>query len=137
MELKTDITLVNNVYHAAVDLGGNGLTSAEAEAINSFGAPYVSCGGEFGTTGTTGATGTNTYFTLESNDKQFPTSFPIKQTFSLTDYPEGTTAPPAASKRANTWRNTMVERITAAVTAKRAVSSLYLGQTVQIIDTTP
>lgn len=137
MELKTDIKLVNNIYHAVVGLGDNGLTSAETEAINSFGAPYVSCGGEFGTTGTTGSTGTNTYFTLDSNDKLFPTNFPIKQTFSLADYPEGTTAPPAASKRANTWRNAIVDRVTAAVIAKRAVSSLYIGQTVQTIDTTP
>lgn len=137
MELKTIIRLVNNVYHVEVALNDSGLTPVETEAINAFGAPTVSCGGNFGVTGTTGSTGTNTYFTLADNDKAFPTNFPVKQVFSLVDYPVGTTAPPNAAVRADTWRDTIVTRTTTAVQGKRTEAATYVGTTVTVVDTTP
>lgn len=138
MEIRSTIRLTNNLYQAEVDLGTNGLTPVESEALTRFGQPSISCGGEFGTTGTTGATGTNTYFILSDNDKLFPSAFPVKQSFSLLDYPVGTTAPPNAAQRADTWRDTIVARITTAIQAKRAESaSADIGTTIQNIDTTP
>lgn len=138
MEIRSTIRLTNNLYQAEIALGENGLTPVENEALAQFGQPSIECGGSFGTTGTTGATGTNTYFTLPSNAKLFPSNFPIKESFSLLDYPVGTTAPPNAAVRADLWRDTVVSRITSGVQAKRAESaSSDIGTIVQNIDTTP
>ena len=138
MEIKSTIRLTNSLYQAELSLGENGLTPIETEALAQFGQPSIDCGGEFGVTGTTGATGTNTYFTLPANAKLFPANFPIKESFSLLDYPVGTTAPPNAAQRADLWRDAVVVRITAGVQEKRAESvSSDIGTIVQNIDTTP
>jgi hypothetical protein len=138
MEIKSTIRLVNDLYHSEISLNDNGLTPVEIEAINNFGAPSVECGGSFGTTGTTGATGTNTYFYLPANPKFFPTNFPIKQSFSLLDYPVGTTYPPNAAQRADLWRDTIVTRTTSAMIEQRAKAvSPDVGTVIQNIDTTP
>lgn len=138
MEIKSVIRLVSGVYHAEVSLMQDGLSPVEIEAINNFGAPAVEVGGSFGVTGSTGATGTNTYFTLTANAKLFPPDFPVKQIFSLTDYPVGTTAPPNAGVRADVWRDTVVSRITDAVRDVRGQSaSTDVGTSIQVIDTTP
>lgn len=138
MEIKSTIRLTNNLYQAEVSLGENGLTPVETEAITFFGQPSIECGGEFGVTGTTGATGTNTYFTLPANAKLFPSNFPVKQSFSLLDYPVGTTAPPNAAVRADLWRDTIVSRLTAGMQEKRGeAASSDIGTIVQNIDTTP
>lgn len=138
MEIKSVIRLTNSLYQVEISLSENGLTPVETEAINNFGAPLIDIGGAFGVTGSTGATGTNTYFTLPTNDKYFPNNFPVKQSFSLLDYPVGTTMPPNAAKMADVWRDTVITRLTDAVTAKRAeVASSDVGTTIQNIDTTP
>jgi len=138
MEIRSTIRLTNNLYQAEISLGENGLTPVENEALTRFGQPSIECGGAFGTTGTTGATGTNTYFTLPANAKLFPANFPIKESFSLLDFPVGTTAPPNAAQRADLWRDTIVSRITTGVQEKRAESaSSDIGTIVQNIDTTP
>lgn len=142
MELRSVIRVSNNLYQGEISLDTNGgvstgLTPVETEAINNFGAPAVDIGGDFGTTGTTGATGSNTYFHIPNNVKYFPTNFPVKQTFSLADFPMGTTAPPNAAVRINVWATEVIARITTAVQEKRAESSLYVGSTVFNVDTTP
>jgi hypothetical protein len=138
MEIKSTIRLSNSLYQAEVMLGDNGLTPVETEVINYFGQPSIECGSAFGTTGTTGATGTNTYFDLPANAKLFPSNFPVKQIFSLLDFPVGTTAPPNAAQRADIWRDAVVTRITEAMQAKRAeATSSDIGTIVQNIDTTP
>jgi hypothetical protein len=138
MEIKSTIRLTNNLYQAEISLGENGLTPVETEAITYFGQPSVDCGGEFGATGTTGATGTNTYFTLPANSKFFPSNFPVKQSFSLLDYPVGTTLPPNAAQRVDIWRDEVVSRLALAMQNKRGeASSSDIGTTVQNIDTTP
>jgi hypothetical protein len=138
MEIRSTIRLTNNLYQAEISLGENGLTPVENEALSRFGQPSIDCGGAFGTTGTTGATGTNTYFTLPANAKLFPANFPVKESFSLLDFPVGTTAPPNAAQRADLWRDTVVSRITSGVQDKRAESaSSDIGTIVQNIDTTP
>jgi len=138
MEIKTVIRQLNNAFHAEVALSENGLSPSEAEAINQVGAPYVNCGGEFGLSGTTGATGTNTYFELADNYKYFPTNFPVKQIFSLTDYPYGTTAPPNAERRAIVWKDAVVLRTQDAVrTARETAGSTAVGTIIQNLDTTP
>ena len=138
MEIRSTIRLTNNLYQAEISLGENGLTPVENEALSRFGQPSIECGSSFGVTGTTGATGTNTYFTLPVNARFFPANFPIKESFSLLDFPVGTTAPPNAAKRADTWRDTIVARITTGVQEKRAeAASADIGTTVQNIDTTP
>lgn len=138
MEIQSVIRLTNQVYHSEVSLGANKLTPAETEAIYNFGAPSVECGGAFGVTGTTGATGTNTYFELAANAKLFPTNFPVKQCFSLLDYPAGSDEPPDAAQRADIWRDAIISRVTTAMRAKRAETiSVDVGTTVQTIDTTP
>lgn len=138
MQIESTIRLSNNAYHSEVSLIS--LTPVEEEAINHVGAPTVECGGAFGTTGTTGATGTNTYFELDSNSRAFPTQFPVKYSFSLLDYPVGTTAPPNAATRADVWRDAIISRVTTAVQDARSESASGasgLGTTVQVIDTTP
>lgn len=138
MQIESTIRLSSSSYHSEVSLIS--LTPVEEEAINHFGAPSVECGGEFGTTGTTGATGTNTYFILDDNSRAFPTQFPVKYSFSLLDYPVGTTAPPNAAQRADIWRDAIIARVTTAVQETRASSAsgaTGLGTTVQVIDTTP
>jgi hypothetical protein len=135
MQLETTIRLSSGVYHSEVTLLS--FTPVEEEAINNFGAPTVECGAAFGVTGSTGATGTNTYFELPANSRAFPTQFPVKQSFSLADYPVGTSGPPNAAVRANVWKSTIVTRITAAVESKRSESALYIGTAVENIDTTP
>ncbi len=135
MQIESTIRLSSNTYHSEITL--NSLTPVEEEAINSFGAPTVECGGEFGTTGTTGATGTNTYFELDANSRAFPTQFPVKYSFSLLDYPVGTTAPPNAATRADVWRDTIIERVTTAMQETRAYGASGVGTTIQVIDTTP
>jgi hypothetical protein len=138
MEIRSTIRLTNNLYQAEIALGDNGLTPVENEALSRFGQPSIECGGSFGVTGTTGATGTNTYFTLPANARLFPANFPIKESFSLLDFPVGTTAPPNAAVRADTWRDTIVSRISTGVQDKRAeAASADIGTTVQNIDTTP
>jgi hypothetical protein len=138
MEIRSTIRLTNNLYQAEVSLSENGLTPVETEAISYFGQPSIECGGGFGTTGTTGATGTNTYFNLPSNPKLFPANFPVKQSFSLLDYPVGTTAPPNAAQRADVWRDTVVTRLTTGMQEKRGeAASSDIGTIVQNIDTTP
>lgn len=138
MEIRSIIRLTNNLYQAEIALVEGGLTPVETEALAQFGQPSIECGGAFGVTGTTGATGTNTYFTLPANARLFPANFPIKESFSLLDFPVGTTAPPNAAKRADTWRDTIVSRITAGVQDKRSeAASADIGTTVQNIDTTP
>jgi hypothetical protein len=138
MEIKSTIRLTNNLYQAEIALGDNGLTPVENEALSRFGQPSIDCGGDFGVTGTTGATGTNTYFTLAANAKLFPANFPVKESFSLLDFPVGSTSPPNAAQRADIWRDTVVSRITAGVQAKRDESaSADIGTIVQNIDTTP
>lgn len=138
MEIRSTIRLTNNLYQAEIALGENGLTPVEVEVLSQFGQPSIDCGGEFGVTGTTGATGTNTYFTLPANAKLFPANFPVKESFSLLDFPVGSTSPPNAAQRADVWRDEIVSRITTGVQEKRAESvSADIGTTVQNIDTTP
>jgi hypothetical protein len=138
MEIRSTIRLTNNLYQAEIALGENGLTPVEVEVLSQFGQPSIDCGGEFGTTGTTGATGTNTYFTLPANAKLFPANFPVKESFSLLDFPVGATSPPNAAQRADVWRDEIVSRITTGVQEKRAESvSTDIGTIVQNIDTTP
>jgi hypothetical protein len=138
MEIRSTIRLTNNLYQAEIALGDNGLTPVEVEVLSQFGQPSIDCGGEFGVTGTTGATGTNTYFTLPANAKLFPANFPVKESFSLLDFPVGSTSPPNAAQRADVWRDEIVSRITTGVQSKRAESvSADIGTTVQNIDTTP
>jgi hypothetical protein len=138
MEIKSTIRLTNNLYQAEIALGENGLTPVETEALSQFGQPTIECGGAFGVTGTTGATGTNTYFAIPANAKLFPSNFPIKESFSLLDFPVGSTAPPNAAQRADLWRDTVVSRISTGVQGKRAeAASSDIGTIVQNIDTTP
>lgn len=138
MEIKTVVRLVSGSYHSEISLNENGLTPVETETINYFGAPLIECGGAFGVTGSTGATGTNTYFELEADPRYFPTNFPVKQTFSLLDYPVGTTAPPNAAQRAVIWKDEIVSRITAGMQDKRdEASSTAIGTAILNIDTTP
>lgn len=101
MQLLHSITLIGAVYHVQIGLGpGLGdapsLTPREQEAIRQFGAPVIDCGGTFGS-------GEGS-FDLPTDERQFPSGFPIKQLFSTQDYED-------AAERATLFRSTVRTRI--------------------------
>lgn len=123
MQIVTSISLTNNVYSVDVSLEAGGFTPIEADAISRFGEPLVSCGGSF-------TDGGDLTYVLDDNDKYFPSGFPVRQRFSLDDNAD-------AYARTTVWRDTMKTRITAAVTALRALDIDALGKEISIVDTTP
>jgi hypothetical protein len=104
MEIDVRIDLINNVYHVQVGLtdsaSGKPLTPVEAEAFQRFGEPLVQIGGTF--------TAGELSFTLPADARRLPSQFPVKQAFSLDDYPDD------AGDRATAFRNTMETRLIAA-----------------------
>lgn len=123
MRLNTSITLVDGVYHVSVDLADtNGFTPVEQEAVTQFGEPTIACGGSFDDGG--GLT-----YTLDTNDKLFPSQFPVKEKFSTVDYPSN------ANARAVLWRDTIKTRIDAAITTLRSKTVGTVGEEIANIDT--
>lgn len=124
MQTRSIIQLVDNVYTAEVALDTNGLTPVEKDVITKYGEPTISCGGEF-------TDGVDLTYTLATNDKKFPSQFPVKQSFSRVDYPDD------AYDRADLWIETLKTKIDTAVTALRAIPETLVGTTVSNIDTQP
>lgn len=121
MQITNNIRLVDNIYHVEIDL--HELTLSEQEAINKFGEPLIECGGNFDDLG--GLT-----FDLDSDIRKFPSEFPCKYSWDRGDYED-------AADRADLWRDTILDRLDTAVTAKRAETSANLGSNTTSIDTTP
>lgn len=124
MELERSIRLVNNAYHAEVNLARDGLTPVEAEAVSNYGEPTIEAGGTFDD-------GVDLTYDLPADDRRFPSQFPVKAVFSRSDYPDD------ANARAVLWYNTIRDRIEAAVEALRAIPSGTTGRDISNIDTTP
>lgn len=124
MEIISYIRLVNNAYAVEMDLADNGLTPVEAESIRNFGEPTIEVGGDFDD-------GDALTFTLAGEDRKFPSQFPIKTTFSISDYPTD------ANARAVLYRDTLRTRLDVAVTALRAKTVGTTGRDIENIDTTP
>lgn len=126
MEIETKKELISGIYHCTVDLHNDeeGLTSAEADAIANYGEPTVDVGGSFDD-------GAGLTYTLDDNDKSFPSQFPAKETFSTVDFPSD------ASARADLWISTVKTRLTTAMQTLRGKSVGTIGTNIDIIDTTP
>lgn len=124
MQIATTKALSNGRYSVVIALRDDGLSLAEQEAISQFGEPVIDCGGSFDDQA--GLT-----YTLATNEKLFPSQFPVKELFSTEDFPSD------ASARADLWKSTVIARLTSAVQTLRTNSVGALGYDVQNIDTTP
>lgn len=120
MDIKSTIRLTNNVYHAEIDLYE--LTLVEQDVINKFGEPTIDCGGSFDDQ--MGLT-----FTLDTDERKFPSQFPCKKSWDRADYPSD------ADDRAALWRDTIKTRIDTAVTALRALTYDNLGTEIAPVPT--
>jgi hypothetical protein len=120
MQIKSSITIKDNVYHVEIDL--DKFSPAEEEAVAQFGEPTIACGGEF----------EDPDFTLADDDRKFPSQFPVKQRFGVEDYE-------SASDIAVAWRNAVKDRLESGMEAVRlsAASPGVVGLEIDIIDTTP
>lgn len=119
MDIKSTIRLVDNVYHAEIDLYE--LTLVEQDVINKFGEPTVDCGGSF-------SDGGGLSFTLDTNNRKFPSGFPVKESWDLDDFAD-------SADRAALWRDTVKTRIDTAVTALRAKTYSNLGTEIDPVPT--
>jgi hypothetical protein len=124
MEIISNIRLVSNSYQVELDLADAGLTPSELEAIQSFGEPVISIGGDFDD-------GDDLTFSLADEDRKFPSQFPAKAVFNLSDYPSD------ANARAVLFRNTIRERLETAIVTLRAKVIGVTGREISNIDTTP
>lgn len=124
MELLRTIRLVNNVYHAEVDLADGGLTPVEEETITQYGEPVIAAGGTF-------TDGQGLTFTLADEDRKFPSQFPVKATFSRADFPSD------ANARAVLWYDTIRDRCETAMETIRGYAAGITGRDISNIDTTP
>ena len=122
MKLSIYTHQANNLFHVEISLPTYGLTPVEAEAVAKLGEPVIECGGEFSTEGLD--------FELDSNERYFPSQFPVKQIFSGQDYEN-------AYDRAILWKNIMKDRIQEAITELRFTTIHSTGQEIVDIDTTP
>ena len=130
MQIHSSITLINNVYHVQVGpraLDGMGLsafTPVEQEALAKVGEPVVACGGTFTTEGLE--------FTMDADDRYFPSQFPVKKLFSVDDYDDD------APGMAVLFRDTIKTRMTTAMENIRIdMTSDATGSEIDDIDTTP
>lgn len=96
MRLLEQIKLVNNAYHVVVTLVE--LEGREPDVISQYGQLPVDCGGLFV------SSNPSVEFTLDSNVRLFPQSFPHKQIFSLQEHAD-------ANDRAVVYLETLVNRI--------------------------
>ena len=120
MQLLINTDLDRGIYSVDISLAPNGFTPVELEAIQKFGEPLITCGGTFSQEGLT--------YTLPTNDKYFPSQFPVKQRFSLSDFEDAYT-------RAILWKDTVKTAISNAVINKRGMTVELVGEEIVNIDT--
>lgn len=124
MKLAITSRQIDNVYHVEVALAErDGLSPVEAEAIDTKGEPLVDCGGLIEGEG-------DLEFTLDSDDRYFPSQFPVKQKFSEDDYEN-------AYERSVAWSNAIKTRIQNGVTSKRALTVRPAGMEIVDLPTFP
>lgn len=124
MRLEITRNLVQRRYHVEIRVPASGaFTPVEQEALRRVGEPVISCGGEF-------TDGDAITFTLGTNDRKFPSSFPVKQVFSLIDDEN-------AGDHAQVWETVMKERITEGMRTIRAVLAASDSSSIADIDTSP
>jgi hypothetical protein len=112
MRLNQFIDLAGGVYYVQIGVSGDrGITPKEQDALNKFGEPDVDVGGSFdGSTCTESELHSVGVFSFGPDVIKFPSMFPVKQCFSLVDYPSD------ANKRARIWQEIVTNRITTAMT---------------------
>ena len=122
MKIHSNIDIVNDLYRAEIWI--KEVSPVEQEAIDRFGEPVIDVGGDFTGSATRPGEGspTATTFTLPSKNYYLPTTFPVQQTFSLTDFAD-------ADVRAEVYRQTIVTRIGSARTTILARASAFVGET--------
>lgn len=124
MKLSITSRQIANVYHAEVSLAErDGLTPVEIEAISNKGEPLVSCGGVI-------EGDNNLEFTLDTDDRYFPSQFPVKQKFSEDDYEN-------AHARSVAWIDAIKSRVQSGVTEKRLLTVYPSGTEIVDIPTSP
>lgn len=113
MQIEVYIRPLNNLFEVQIGLAGTpeeGLTPVEREAFRNFGEPLIECGGDFDD-------GDGLTFSLPSDARRFPSQFPVKQLFSLSDEAD-------ANDRAVLYRTTIETRL---VTARDAQTQKITG----------
>ena len=126
MKIHSSVELVSDTYLATV--GIQAISPVEEEAIARFGEPVVEVGGTFTGSLTRPGAGapTDVSYVLPARQYSLPTNFPVQQAFSLLDYVD-------ADVRAETFRTTILARITAARSALLARVANYVGETLSTI----
>jgi hypothetical protein len=106
MEIEVFVKPVNNTYEVQVGLSREpgSLTPVEVAAFLNFGEPLVDCGGSFDNDA-------GCAYTLPTDQRLFPSQFPVKQIFSLVDFGD-------AAIRANLYYTTLQTRLAAARTTQ-------------------
>jgi hypothetical protein len=121
MQIESTNYLVDGRYEVQIGLAkplDTALTPVEKQAFDTFGEPVVDCGGTFTTEGLT--------FTLPTDQRWFPSQFPVKQVFALADHSD-------ANARAQLFRSTIQTRLVAARDAQIALSPGTTGRTVSTL----
>jgi hypothetical protein len=96
MKLREQISIVGGQYKARIEVSE--LTASETNAISRFGDLVVNLGGDF-----TSDTDTDVVFSLPSEERFFPSQFPVQKVFDAADSD--------AAEKADTWIETVVDRL--------------------------
>jgi hypothetical protein len=131
MTLEKSINLINDIYWVQVGLPPVSaypapFTPQEKNRLAQYGEPVVACGGTF-----VAVISPEETFTLPANDLVFPSQFPVKQQFAIADYEDAT----QALLYATAFRNTIVTRITTAVTNLVDNVPGAIGSEISVINT--
>lgn len=121
MQIEVYIRPLNNLFEVQIGLAGTpeeALTPVEREAFRNFGEPVVDCGGEFDD-------GDGLVFNLPTDERRFPSQFPVKQLFSLEDNAD-------ANDRAVLYRTTIEQRL---VTARDEQTDKVTGTSGRFVNT--
>jgi hypothetical protein len=116
MEIETRIDQCDNAYSVQIGLANcpeDALTPVERQAFQAFGEPVVDVGGSF--------SGEDLSFTLPSDQRRFPSQFPVKQVFSLADNSD-------ANARAVLYQTTIQARLVAARNTQTEKSDGTVGR---------
>lgn len=126
MKLAITSRKVSNVFHVEINLADrDGFTPVEIEAVANGGEPLIECGGDIVVEGE-GAI----EFTLPTDERYFPSQFPVKQKFSADDFED-------AYERSAAWKSVVKQRIQLGIATKRAATVYPSGTDIEDINTMP
>ena len=103
MQISQRIDLFNGTYQVAISLAtdADALSAVEKDKLAQFGEMVIACGGTF-------PYGDSLTFTRPTDDRRFPSQFPVVARFSLADAAD-------ANAQAVAFRDTLLARLAAAL----------------------